>query len=44
MSNFLGSVHDGTNPTLETGILSIQELQKFKAWLDERNWWYVVKK
>ena len=35
---------DGTNPILETGVLSIKELQKFKAWLDERNWWYVVKK
>jgi len=35
---------DGTNPILETGVLSIKELQKFKAWLDERNWWYAVKR
>ncbi|EDX70160.1 endolysin [Bacillus cereus NVH0597-99] len=36
--------NDGTNPIVETSVLSPVEFRKFKAWLDERNWWYKVKK
>ncbi|OHX30683.1 N-acetylmuramoyl-L-alanine amidase [Bacillus mycoides] len=30
-------------PSVETSILNKDEFQKFKVWLDEKNWWYELK-